>query len=38
MVVREEGASLVVVGSYGEQRLAVAGDCVDLGARGSPGP
>ena len=34
MVVREEGASPVVVGSYGELRLAVTGDRVDVGARG----
>ena len=34
MVVRQEGASPVVVGSYGECRLSVAGDRVDAGARG----
>ena len=34
MVVRQEGASPVVVGSYGECRLSVAGDSVDAGARG----
>ena len=34
MAVRQEGASPVVVGSYGERRLSVAGDRVDAGARG----
>ena len=35
VVVREEGTRPVVVRGDGELRLAVAGDCVDAGARGS---
>ena len=33
MVVQEEGASPLVVGSYGELRLDVADGCVHAGAR-----
>ena len=35
MVVQDEGAAPIVVGSYRELPLAVEGDRVDAGARGS---